>query len=148
MSLQTISSNLSGQLVPMLLNLRPTKSTDLAVLNRIAGNQPVPKLLPSQLNEPDLLSLALDLRRIEVMMKGGPDAGESMSVGIFMAFEFLMHLTPNGAKAGLTLDEESLIRAIQVIGFAVEREIVTRIVGVSDGSGDEYFLNALRRIDH
>lgn len=130
----------------MLINLRPTKSTDLEALNQAAEDQPVPKLLPSRLNEEDLLSVALDLRRIEVMMKGGPDAGESMSVGMYMAFEFLLQLSPRGATADLTVNEKCLVRAIQVIGFAVEREIVTRIVGVSDGNGDEYFLNALSQI--
>lgn len=130
----------------MLINLRPTKSTNLEALNQAAGDQPMQKLLPSRLTESDLLSVALDLRRIEVMMKGGPDAGDSMSVGMYMAFEFLIHLSPVGVTAGLTVNEKSLVRAIQVIGFAVEREIVTRIVGVCDGNGDEYFLKALRQI--
>ena len=130
----------------MLLNLRPTKATDVAVLDRIAGDRAVPGLLPSQLREPILLSLARDLRRIEVMMKGGPDAGDSMTAGMFMALQFLMHASPRGPTTDLTLGEENLALAMQVLGFALEREIITRIVCVSDGAGDRYFLKAVQKI--
>lgn len=133
----------------MLHNLRPAKATDLGALSQMLDGQPVQLLLPSRLSDEILLSLALDLRRLEAMQFGGVDAGDSLSVVLYVALKFLAHFSPNHPNHPndrREFSEESVFEATQILGFAIEREIVTRLVGVSDGRGDEVFLDTLKRL--
>lgn len=131
----------------MLQSLRPPTATDLAALGRMLESQPISDLLPSKLSEPTLLSLALDLRRVELMVKGGDDAPESLSVAIYLVMKYLMHLSSKNKAREFSIQEETVFQAVQILSITVEREIVTRIVGVSDEAGDEYLLSSLRAIN-
>ncbi len=130
----------------MLQTLRPISTTDLSLLSRFAESRPVEELLPSKLSEPILLSLALDLRRVELMVKQDADASSSLSVAVYLVVKYLMLLASPKGDRKISIPEESLFQAVQILSITVEREIVTRIVGVSDQNGDEYLLSALRTI--
>lgn len=130
----------------MLQNLRPATTTDLAALSRIAESQPISALLPSKLSEPTLLSLALDLRRVELMVKEDSEASGSLSVAMYLVVKYLLLLSSPKKGHRISIPEESLFQAVQILSITVEREIVTRIIGVSDQKGDEYLLSALRKI--
>jgi hypothetical protein len=130
----------------MLQSLRPSTATDLAALGRMLESQPISDLLPSKLSEPTLLSLALDLRRVELMVKGSDEAPESLSVAMLLVLKYLMHLSSRKDPCKFSVQEETIFRAVQILSITVEREIVTRIVGVSDDKGDEYLLNSLKAI--
>lgn len=130
----------------MLRSLRPKCPTDLGALSRMAESQPISELLPSKLSEPILLSLALDLRHVELMVKEKSEATESLSVAMYLVVKYLMHLSSPKLAYKISIQEEALFQAVQILSITVEREIVTRIVGVSDEAGDEYLLSALRRI--
>lgn len=130
----------------MLRSLRPKCPTDLGALSRMAECQPISELLPSKLSDPILLSLALDLRHVELMVKEKSEATESLSVAMYLIVKYLMHLSSPKLAYKISIQEEALFQAVQILSITVEREIVTRIVGVSDKAGDEYLLSALRRI--
>lgn len=130
----------------MLQNLRPATTTDLAVLSRMAESQPISALLPSKLSETTLLSLALDLRRVELMVKQDAEASSSLSVAVYLVVKYLMLLASPKGNRKISISEDSLFQAVQILSITVEREIVTRIIGVSDQNGDEYLLSALRAI--
>lgn len=130
----------------MLQALRPKSTTELASLSRFAESRPVEELLPSKLSEPILLSLALDLRRVELMVKQDAEASSSLSVAVYLVVKYLMLLgSPKGDRE-ISIPEESVFQAVQILSITVEREIVTRIIGVSDQNGDEYLLSALKTI--
>lgn len=130
----------------MLEGLRPRTSTDLASLGRMTQSRPISELLPSKLSESILLSLALDLRRVELMVKGGAESTESLSVAMYLVFKYIeLLLSPEVARK-FSVQEDDLFQAIQILSITVEREIVTRIIGVSDQSGDDYFLRSLKNI--
>lgn len=115
----------------MLESLRPRTSTDLASLGRMTQSQPISELLPSKLSESILLSLALDLRRVELMVKGGAESTESLSVAMCLVFKYIeLLLSPEVARK-FSVQEDDLFQAIQILSITVEREIVTRIIGVS-----------------
>lgn len=130
----------------MFQNLRPAQGTDLAELSRLAEITPVSDLLPSKLDDSILLSIALDLRRVEMMVKKDTEATTSLSVATYLVMKYLMHLAATKNVRKVSIQEESLFQAVQILSITVEREIVTRIVGVSDDRGDEYLLNSLRSI--
>jgi len=93
-----------------------------------------------------LLSLALDLRRVELMVKQDAEASSSLSVAVYLILKYLMLLTSPKGDREISIPEESLFQAVQILSITVEREIVTRIIGVSDQNGDEYLLSALKTI--
>jgi len=130
----------------MLQTLRPKSTIELVSLSRIAESRPVEELLPSKLSESILLSLALDLRRVELMVKQDAEASSSLSVAIYFIAKYLMLLASSKGDRKISIPEESLFQAVQILSITVEREIVTRIIGVSDQNGDEYLLSALRTI--
>lgn len=68
----------------MLQTLRPKSTIELESLSRIAESRPVEELLPSKLSESILLSLALDLRRVELMVKQDTEASSSLSVAMLI----------------------------------------------------------------
>lgn len=93
-----------------------------------------------------MLSLALDLRRVELMVKQDAEASSSLSVAVYLILKYLMLLTSPKGDREISIPEESLFQAVQILSITVEREIVTRIIGVSDQNGDEYLLSALKTI--
>lgn len=80
------------------------------------------------------------------MMKKEEEANESLSVAMYLVVKYLIHLSATKNARNVSVQEETLFQAIQILSITVEREIVTRIIGVSDEQGDEYLLRSLRSI--
>ncbi len=80
------------------------------------------------------------------MVKQDAEASSSLSVAVYLILKYLMLLTSPKGDREISIPEESLFQAVQILSITVEREIVTRIIGVSDQNGDEYLLSALKTI--
>lgn len=130
----------------MLRSLRPEFVTDIKLLSQLAETLPASELLPSKLSESILLSLALDLRRVELMWKGGDHAIDSLSVAMYLAMKYLMQISSPKKANKISIEEDVLYQAVQILALSIEREIVTRIVGVSDERSDEYLLRSLKNL--
>lgn len=129
----------------MLEALRPKASTSLKELTRLTASDAQHLLYPSALKETVLLCLARDLRLIERLSFEGGELDAPLAPSLFVVCELLMRpgtkYHPNGQ---FQMTETGLARAIKVLQGAVEREIVSRIVGVSSGlDEDEFFLTEL-----
>ena len=132
----------------MLEALRPKASTSLEELTRLTASDAQHLLYPSALNEAVLLCLARDLRMVERLSFEGGELDAPLAPSLFVVYELLMRPgTKYHANGQFQMTETGLARAINVLQGAVEREIVSRIVGVSSGlDEDEFFLAELDRI--
>lgn len=132
----------------MLEALRPKASTSLKELTRLTASDAQHLLYPSALKETVLLCLARDLRLIERLSFEGGELDAPLAPSLFVVCELLMRPgTKYHANGQFQMTETGLTRAIKVLQGAVEREIVSRIVGVSSGlDEDEFFLTELDSI--
>ncbi|MES2415988.1 MAG: hypothetical protein V4614_19500 [Pseudomonadota bacterium] len=129
----------------MLEALRPEASTNLKELTRLTGSDAQHLLYPSALKESVLLCLARDLRLIERLSFEGGELDAPLAPSLFVVCELLMRPgTKHHSNGQFGMTETGLARAIKILQGAVEREIVSRIVGVSSGlDEDEFFLTEL-----
>lgn len=129
----------------MLEALRPKASTSLKELTRLTASDAQHLLYPSALKETVLLCLARDLRMVERLSFDGGELDAPLAPSLFVVCELLMRPgTKYHANGQFQMTETGLARAIKVLQGAVEREIVSRIVGVSSGlDEDEFFLTEL-----
>ncbi|MEO7887698.1 MAG: hypothetical protein ABI893_04150 [Polaromonas sp.] len=129
----------------MLEALRPKASTSLKELTRLTGSYAPHLLYPSALKETVLLCLARDLRMVERLSFEEGELDAPLAPSLFVVCELLMRPgTKYHANGQFQMTEAGLARAIKVLQGAVEREIVSRIVGVGSGlDEDEFFLTEL-----
>lgn len=129
----------------MLEALRPKASTSLKELTRLTASDAQHLLYPSALKETVLLCLARDLRLVERLSFEGGELDAPLAPSLFVVCELLMRPgTKYHANGQFQMTETGLARAIKVLQGALEREIVSRIVGVSSGlDEDEFFLAEL-----
>lgn len=132
----------------MLEALRPKASTSLEELTRLTASDAQHLLYPSALNEAVLLCLARDLRMVERLSFEGGELDAPLAPSLFVVCELLMRPgTKYHANGQFQMTETGLARAINVLQGAVEREIVSRIVGISSElNEDDFFLAELDRI--
>ena len=91
-----------------------------------------------------LLSIAKELRLVERMMKGDSEAEPSAAAAVALVLELLMR--PKKGRDRLEeieLSDISMSRALIVLQLALEREIVSRAVGIRADDENEVFLKAL-----
>lgn len=91
-----------------------------------------------------LLSIAKELRLVERLMKGDPAAEPSAVAAVALVLELLMR--PKKGRAQLEelgLSDIAMSRALIVLQLALEREIVSRAVGIRSDDETEVFLSAL-----
>lgn len=131
----------------MLEALRPKVSTNLKELTRLTASDAQHLLYPSALNETILLCLARDLRMVERLSFEGGELDAPLAPSLFVVCELLMRPgTRYHASGQFQMTETGLARAIKTLQCAVEREIVSRIVGVSSElNEDDFFLAELDR---
>lgn len=131
----------------MLEALRPKVSTNLKELTRLTASDAQHLLYPSALNETILLCLARDLRMVERLSFEGGELDAPLAPSLFVVCELLMRPgTKYHASGQFQMTETGLARAIKALQCAVEREIVSRIVGVSSElNEDDFFLTELDR---
>ena len=130
----------------MLEALRPKNPTTLKELTRLTAFDGQHLLYPSALKETVLLGLARDLRLVERLSIDGGELDEPLAPSLLVVCELLMRPgTKFHASGQFQMTETGLLRAIKVLQCAVEREIVSRIVGVSELDEDDFFLAELDR---
>ncbi len=119
-----------------LSDLRPTQPTELALLSASLRCGNAKAAVPSALPEQFLISVARDLRMLE------QDEGDERSSGYLAAPLMLVFFLYTGARKGkeeFKIEESAVYRSLEVYQWAVEREIVTRLVGAG-GLNDEATL--------
>ena len=119
-----------------LTDLRPTQSTELAQLSECLRGKSAQAAVPSALPENFLISVARDLRMLE---EHEDDEHGSSYLAAPLMLVFLLHTASRKGKAEFTIEESAIYRSLQVYQWAVEREIVTRLVGAG-GLNDEATL--------
>lgn len=119
-----------------LSDLRPTEPTELALLSESLRENSAMAAMPSALPEHFLISIARDLRMLEEHKK---DELASRYLAAPMMLVFLLHMDSRKVEAEFTIGESVLYRSLHVYQWAVEREIVKRLVG-GQGLNDESTL--------
>ncbi|MES2280197.1 MAG: hypothetical protein V4542_02185 [Pseudomonadota bacterium] len=128
----------------MLASLRPHTSVNLKELTRHGETGPLHLLYPSALNESVLLGLARDLRQLESQPDDRDASEASLAPSLYLVCEFLMRPGTTYHSSGqFEMSEAAMARAIRVLQAAIEREIVTRIVGIESLMTDDDFLAEL-----
>ena len=125
----------------MLSELRPSKRTDVAALDGLITAGGHHGAMPSRLPDEVLLSLARDFREVE---QGTQDSAD-MAPPLLLVLQLLRL---RRARKGQPVDplqvrEAQLARSMQVVQIAVEREIMSRITGISVDAGDDSLFVAL-----
>jgi hypothetical protein len=121
-----------------LSDLRPTKPTELALLSASLRGCRADAAVPSALPENFLISVARDLRMWEQCEEDEP-VPSYLAAPLMLVF--FIHTGNRKGKAEFTIDESAVYQSLRVYQWAVEREIVSRVVGV-DGQDDTATLLA------
>lgn len=116
-----------------LSDLRPTQPTELALLSECLRGNSAHAAVPSALPEHFLISVARDLRVLE---EHEDDEQASSYLAAPLMLVFLLHTGSRKGNAEFTIAESAVYRSLHVYQWAVEREIVTRLVGAG-GLQDE-----------
>lgn len=119
-----------------LSDLRPTQPTELALLSASLRGSSAKAAVPSALPEHFLISVARDLRMLE---QHEEDEQPSSYLAAPLMLVFFLYTGSRKGKAEFTIGESAVYRSLQVYQWAVEREIVTRLVGAG-GLNDEATL--------
>jgi hypothetical protein len=124
-----------------LSDLRPTQPTELALLSASLRGNNSKAAVPSALSEHFLISVARDLRMLE---QDEEDQQSSSYLAAPLMLVFFLFTGSRKGKAKFTIGESAVYRSLHVYQWAVEREIVTRLVGAG-GLNDEATL--LKRLE-
>ena len=119
-----------------LSDLRPTQPTELALLSESLRGKKAQAAVPSALPEHFLISVARDLRMLE---EHEDDEHGSSYLAAPLMLLFFLHTGSRKGRAEFTIGESAVYRSLHVYQWAVEREIVTRLVGAG-GVNDEATL--------
>lgn len=119
-----------------LSDLRPTQPTELALLSASLRGSNAKAAVPSALTDDFLISVARDLRMLE---QHEEDEQSSSYLAAPLMLVFFLFTGSRKGKAKFTIEESAVHRSLQVYQWAVEREIVTRLVGAG-GLNDEATL--------
>jgi len=83
---------------------------------------------------------------IERLMAGDSHLNPRMEGPLLVGLHLLRgRLSERGMDTSMAFSAEGFARWLQVFQFVLEREIVTRIVGVKTGNDDEVLVTALDR---
>jgi len=119
-----------------LSDLRPTQPTELALLSASLRGHNAKAAVPSALPEHFLISVARDLRMLE---QHEEDEQSSGYLAAPLMLVFFLHTGTRKGRTEFTIEESAVYRSLAVYQWAVEREIVTRLVGAG-GLNDEAIL--------
>lgn len=130
--------------------LRPERGTDLVHLRDLLDGKGWQSALPSALSDTVLLRLAWDFRNVEAGIN--PDScpaeedGSSMAAAIYVVMNLLTgHPGRSGMRHELHLSEAALFRALRIYQIGLEREIVTRITGLTSSTDAEMLAKEMVR---
>lgn len=127
-----------------LQRLRPSNRTDLTKLKVLVEGRGWKGAVPAALPENVLLELARDFRSFECNAAGEDDDAPAMEGPLLAVVNLLMNHPARGpvALAELNLSEDAMFNALQAYQWALEREIVTRIIGKGVSSSSNSLLRA------
>lgn len=130
--------------------LRPKRGADLVQLRNLLDGRGWRSALPDSLPDSVLLRLARDFRCVERGLDGDefkPDEESSaLAAAMYVIMNLLMnHPARSGARETLELSEPSLIRALQIYQVGLEREIVSRITGLTSSIPTDSLVDELVR---
>lgn len=109
-----------------LNDLRPSKPTELALLSASLRGCRAEAAVPSALPENFLISVARDLRMLEQCEDDEPSPSY-LAAPLMLVF-FIQTGNRKG-KGEFTIGESAVYESLKLYQWAVEREIVTRLVG-------------------
>lgn len=120
-----------------------TKLEDLVALKTLNNIQ---GLLPSALNDNLLLSLAKDLRLLDLMNRNNKKDQANLAPSLYLVLELLMRSDDHGGrKTSLDIPDHAIDNALGLLHIALEREIVARVIGVRVEDIDMQLLTHLDR---
>ena len=125
-----------------LSDLRPTQPTELELLSESLRGNSAQVAVPSALPEHFLISIARDLRMLEEH-EDHEHASSYLAAPLMLVF--FLHTGSRKGKAEFTIGERALYRSLHVYQWAVEREIVTRLVGAGGLKDTGTLLEKLER---
>jgi hypothetical protein len=115
----------------MLKSLRPREGANLVQLKGLFEGRGWQATLPSALPDTVLLGLARDLRSVECSASGESDEEPELPAPMYVVLKLLMEHPARGSDVNeLELSQQGMTGALQAYQWAIEREIVTRIVGM------------------
>jgi hypothetical protein len=132
-----------------LRHLRPKEGANLEHLKTLIDGRGWRSALPESLPDALLLRLARDFRGVEASVCDPSTEGDgktSFAAAIYVLMNLLMqHPARNGDNGQMDISVPGVMHALQLYQLDLEREIVTRIVGVSRPSQTKSLLDGLWR---
>lgn len=131
-----------------LETLRPRKGADLDALQALFEGRSWKAALPQSLPDPILIALAKDLRGVEAYLCSDDEPQEcpaAMAPAVLAITTLLSRDDKALAMHPQRISEGGLMRAMQVYQWGVEREIVSRITGISTSIQSSSFVESLER---
>lgn len=130
--------------------LRPKGGTSLDELRIVLGQGGGGAALPEALSDDLLLRLAHDFRAVERSMCSPPQDDDeqvpSMAPALFVVMELMLkHPAHTKGKGELTVSHLAMMRLLQMYQWGLEREVVSRIVGVTSGQQTQSLLDSMWR---
>ncbi|WP_342130146.1 hypothetical protein [Hydrogenophaga sp. OTU3427] len=130
-----------------LASLRPQAPTDLTNLSNVLQKRSARRAaLPNELPEPLLISVARDLRSLEVMDEESDSEQTTLAAPMMLVFSLLLG-TSGQNEAQLSIGGRAMFESLRSYQWAVEREIVTRLTGLSGCDDTEVLLERLTEIN-
>lgn len=116
----------------MLQSLRPRAGADILQLKDLLEGRGWRGSLPSALPDAVLLGLARDFRTVECSATGECSEEPVLAPPLYAVMNLLMQHPAHGSEKPREFDisERGMTGALQAYQWAVEREIVSRIVGI------------------
>lgn len=130
--------------------LRPKQGANLTQLRSLIEGRDWQSALPTSLPDTVLLRLARDFRCVEAGFSPGrapaDDDAPSLAAAMYVVMNFLLgHPSRSGSQGELEISEVGLMRALQVYQVGLEREIVSRITGLTSSQPSEILAEELLR---
>ena len=137
-----------AEIISMKINrLRPTKPTNLNEISALLRQFGAARLvMPSTLTDPMLLSLARDLRTLDLPGKEREDSRNALSAPLLILIRLIFDEKHHNLEVDeLGMSEDDLMDAFRIYQWAIEREIVARITGIGIGDEDKRLKQALQK---
>ena len=128
--------------------IRPSAGADLAYLHQLTEGRGCEGALPSAFPDALLVALAKDFREVELVLTRDDGLNPNVGAPLFAVMNVLSHLSASASldEEAFELSERGLVQALNRYQWAVEREIVSRITGISSGDDERSLLKALRNL--
>lgn len=129
----------------LLQRLKPREGADLGQLRTLLEGHGWRAAVPAALPEKVLLALARDFRSVECSISGEDEGEPRMAAPMYVVLNLLMNHPARKATQGadLQLSDASMIEAMQAYQWALEREIVSRIVGLGGSQNSDSLMMAI-----